>query len=94
MVPAIVRWQFADCEADLVQCFHAEVDSAEEVETMELVADESEFLLFDPCFGGEDLGESLELSVPIGGCRISARSSETERVGFLVHVFDSAGTDK
>ena len=86
--PALVRWGFADSEADILEAVHEHLPTAEMLEEMVYHAEEPSHVLFDSVFAGNEFEDSLELLLEVGIYRILTRRHIGPKAEFLAHVFE------
>jgi hypothetical protein len=87
---ALLRWQCADSEDEMLQCVHANIGDAEVLESLQHTVTEEAYELFDPVYPGNEIEDSLPLKLPPGVYRVSTRNHSEARTEFLAHVFEPA----
>ncbi|HAV64174.1 MAG TPA: hypothetical protein DCY13_17635 [Verrucomicrobiales bacterium] len=87
---ALVRWQYADSEAGMLECVHANIANAEVLEEIRHTGTDESYQLFDSVYPGNEIEETLELKLAPGVYRVSTRNHAESRTGFLAHLFEPA----
>lgn len=87
---ALLRWQCADSEVEMLKCVHENIGNAEVLEQLQHTVSEETYELFDSVYPGNEIEKSLQLKISPGVYRVSTRSHSESRTGFLAHVFERA----
>ena len=87
---ALLRWQCADSEGEMLKCVHENIANAEVLEELQHTVSEATYELFDSAYAGNEIEESLQLRLSPRVYRVSTRRYSEARTEFLAHVFERA----
>ena len=84
--PALLRWQCADSEAELLLSVSENAATASVVETLHHTFLESSQILSDSAWPGAEFEDLLMFHIKPDPYKITTRAFSDERVGFLLHI--------
>ena len=86
--PALLCWQFADSEAELLLSVDEAGATAPVVETLHHTFVETSQILGDSAWTGVDFEDPLIFQINPGPYKITTRAFSNERVSYILHVFE------